>query len=86
MKKTNRQIAFIIAIVVVVLVLLTSCGGKAIEGTVDTKDEFLTRLGSNMSGSVSVFEYDGCVYLFGTGSGTSITHHAGCSNSKHEKR
>ena len=83
--KRNKKIAFILALIVTVLVLLISCGGTVVEEPVDTKDEFLTKLGGNLSGSVSLFEYDGCTYLFGTGSGTSITHHEGCNNLKHER-
>ena len=88
MKQTNRKIAFIMAIAIVILVLLTSCGGgEDVSGNIPEKGKFFTPVYSGVMTQVKSFEYDGCTYLvYKTASTGGMTHHAGCGNSKHEER
>ena len=79
----NRRIAFVIALVVVALVLLTSCGGKAVDGSAPEDTAQFTRIVGNKFAGIYKFEYDGCTYLYASGSGKAITHHAGCENPNH---
>jgi hypothetical protein len=87
--QSNRKIAFIIAIVVVVLVLLTSCLGTPTDVNGNETDwkqyAQIESIYLNPTTKIYSFKYDGCTYIAMSGSGKAITHHAGCSNSVHER-
>jgi hypothetical protein len=85
MKKRTKEL-FILAIIVTILVLLVGCSkGTSVEVPIENQAE-VGKIYQDGNGAIYSVKYDGCEYLYASGSGKAITHHAGCSNIKHEKR